>query len=114
MNERIIKFRALSSDSGRVWCYGFYTEENGVGYIRNKKGFVIRVDRATVGQFNGRTDSNGTEIYWDDIITFDLKECFGEPEKRGLKNVVGPFTFFGPFRENIKVIGNIHEHPNLI
>lgn len=58
--KREIKFRAKET-SGKDWCYGIMHNE-GINL------FPVSVDMETIGQFTGRNDKNGKEIYEGDIL----------------------------------------------
>lgn len=59
---RIIKFRGKSLNT-KMWVYGDLNH-------RGKRTFIeYEVDCKTIGQFIGKTDKEGTEIYEHDIIS---------------------------------------------
>ena len=121
---REIIFRGKCSD-GR-WIYGWYSKYNGIPTITDSYGEIHRVDSATVGQFTGLFDQNGTRIYEGDVITdrttkyttgaiyygsgnIDCIECCG-----------GVYGFYSKENADLRrakdcvVIGNIHDNPDLL
>jgi hypothetical protein len=60
-------------------------------------------------------DITGQNIYENDIITYDLAAGLGEPERQDLKKVVvmSPYGVFSRWHKNIRVIGNIHQNPEM-
>lgn len=93
---REIKFRGKRLDNGE-WIYGnLIIAENGAPYIFppdicEVDGHHLRqgddaphwVDPATVGQYTGLKDRNGTEIYEDDIVAFGDRDFLTAAVKFG-------------------------------
>lgn len=87
------------------------------------------VDPKTLGQFTGMTDADGREIYEGDrvlysnsmergegVISFDMGfniEWDLNTVVTNKPSLISPFFFFGCSAE-IKVIGNIHDNPELL
>lgn len=72
------------------------------------------VDPETVGQFTGMTDMNGMKIFEGDIIEWDENE-WGS----GFRELVEwNYSLFSmrknDWKEFCKVIGNIHDNPELL
>ena len=133
MAEREIKYRGLktfqifSGETKNIWIYGFYLKRGTYGdpgpqahifvYENGYEGY--RVEAETVGQFTGLFDSNGKEIYEDDILGFDdgkigqvefFQGCFVVRDVDG-EDVRSLYAI----RDwNLKVIGNRFENPELL
>lgn len=138
---REIKFRGKRFDSGE-WCYGHLCENvfnkiciQPVGYWKE----TIAVDPDTVGQFTGRCDTNGAEIYegdivrwksipeWHSVVDHTYTICFGEMSlwsHQSYAKTVGFYMIEGSIKYGIntldhqyiwsEVIGSIHTHPELL
>lgn len=129
---RTIKFRGKEVATN-TWVYG--------GCIPTPKGCYITIPKnettwdsyriipKTIGQFTGLLDINGKEIYEGDIVDCDYIlydpwddreenlqpiRCVVEYEGCGfvLKEGEDLYQFFHDVK-NIKVIGNIHDNPEL-
>ena len=138
---REIKFRGKRLDNGE-WLYGnlvelrnpFNPNDASACFIMPKEVNIAApdsiaeqdvVDPDTVGQFTGLLDKNGKEIYEGDIISERLKGhrkyqdayqvVFVDYQWCG-KNGYGSCTSLSLFEEfhDIKVIGNIHDNPELL
>ena len=111
---REILFRGKRIDNGE-WAFGFYVETeryNNLHWIWDGKEYVA-VDPSTVGQYTGLTDKNGKKIFEGDILEF----------RRGRTHTVkfedGAYIFTGTaipvrYADKFKVIGNIHDNPELL
>ena len=132
MAEREIKYRGLktfqifSGEMKSVWIYGFYLKRGTYGdpgpqahifvYENGYEGY--RVDAKTIGQFTEMTDSEGKEIYEDDIISFDNGQvgvvrfhrgCFVVCNEKGESvRLLHELDHW-----NIKILGNCFENPEL-
>ena len=137
---RKIKFRGKRVDNGE-WIVGdlvhWRNEENTIQIIQEKFGccvdekgnivlieepFVCKVIPETVWQYAGLHDKNGKEIYEGDIIeapddndTYEI--CYSELECKFYFLGAGTFDFKycrEVYKNNIKIVGNIHENKDLI
>ena len=130
---REIKFRGSRIDR-REWVHGYIVKVAspcGLGWVMHipakdpdDNHRVVQVDPATVGQYTGLKDKNGTEIYEGDICNCREYECFGKIEWN--EDNAG-FYFYvvvegGGFDEErlyeyadeLEVIGNVHDNPELL
>jgi uncharacterized phage protein (TIGR01671 family) len=128
---RETKFRGRRLDTGE-WVYGGYARldsfnnPNGRHIIIKPNGDDFDVDEKTVGQYIGRKDKNGKEIYKGDILTKKYK--IDLPTE--YKNEVVQWddsdcqfrayeSFFDQYPDIISdtdhmVIGNIHDNPEMV
>ena len=94
-------------------------------YDRLQEIWSYRIQEDTIGQFTGIKDGNGTEIFEGDIIEVTLRHnntivstynaIVDQKEGGfGFKNKQGFCPFYGQIHENYKVIGNIHDNPELM
>lgn len=65
---RVIKFRG--QDANGFWHYGYFSKDYlGICYITTLDGVDTSiVIESTLGQFTGRTDSAGNELYEGDLV----------------------------------------------
>jgi uncharacterized phage protein (TIGR01671 family) len=134
--SRIIKFRGLSSDSGK-WIYGYLNKpfEDLTQIIENTKSNASQmslIENDTEGQFTGFIDVNGKEIYEGDIVR-SIKGFYSSKiaevvwmEKRCAfyfisngcgTDIVNRNPHQSAYKINsykVEVIGNIHETPYLL
>lgn len=121
---REIKFRGKHLNK---WLYGsLHVNESGQPAIATPSAFHFRcVDPDTVGQYTGLLDRNDKEIYEGDIIEVNRGCCERDGihfdfifhavvfwDKSGFM-YKGPGIFSGSFN-NVKVIGNVHDNPQLL
>ena len=105
---------------------GFTTDYASNGENKESYGFDnwFCVIPETVGQYTGLKDKNGKEIYEGDIVektyySYHQPECseLFEIKYEGLgfyfEHIKGN-AFYLPFTEDIEIIGNIYENPELI
>ena len=131
---RIIKFRGFTNCLVQdKWVYGFLSEED---KIRKTNLIDYEVDDKTIGQFTGLYDKNGKEIYENDILKVKTNEGIEyNPLLVVYSEVYGGFcllsknvlnitpdkphrpinpNWWDGFKDEIEVIGNIHDNPELI
>ena len=116
---RIFKFRGQGLEYVQ-WLYGGIAHDREA--IINEDYLAIPVDRNTVGQFTGFMDIDGNEIYEDDFIqNTEHPEIIGIVEWSGDGFVV---TYVNDETDDslvwaldnapFKIIGNIHDNPELV
>jgi len=109
--KREIKFRALFKKfrtSEKVWLY---SEPN-----HEVKDLMIYVQLTDWLQFTGLTDKNGVEIYEGDIIQDDIEMITDAVvwSNEGMGWDAVPNYPDKLAIEDMEVIGNIHENPELL
>ena len=128
---REIEFKGISENT-HDWVYGslIYSTMENQYYIaeHNEEELQYPVFAETVGQYTGLKDKNGKQIFEGDIITcinttrqgynIGQKMCgFIEYEKYGCywfcKNNFQHYNDW-VFADDIEVIGNIHDNPELL
>lgn len=124
---REILFRGRRLDNGE-WVYGsFWPWPDGdcvIVVISDGRIRLFKVDPATVGQWTGRVDKNGTKIWEGDITTglflFGMSVngavtfrngSFGLLWKRG--NVDEFVAFTSTCNITFEVIGNVYDNPEM-
>lgn len=125
--NRTIKFRGKSIDSGE-WLYGYlmpstkpqihlnakYSISVNTEILHSIDRHFYEVETETVGEFTGLLDKNGEEIYEGDII--ESKYSNPAPvefiEGQFCANYNGCCALIPS--EAYVVIGNIHDHPELL
>ena len=131
---REILFRGKRVSNGE-WVYGNYafTDTNDEQhFIFQNEAFANKVIPETVEQYTGLTDKNGTKIFEGDIIEGIHQQifvveygrhdldccncCYESHDALGfyMKNKFGSAESNEKVWEDIEVIGNIHDNPELL
>lgn len=115
-----------------TWVYGFLESEDYIA-VTYKNGDMAEklIDKSTVGMCCGKKDKTGTDIFEGDILENDKGQRFEVrygtyimycPVDNCMMENVGFYTVaegiyedmpLGPTEEYAKVIGNIHDNPDL-
>jgi len=136
---RIIKFRGKSTGDLKTWIYGYpyYDSELYKHYIATYKGLIRKeIDGDTIGQFTGLFNNEKQELYEGDIVeawstgskgTFEIYwRQEGAPMyilypnfqhgKHWHLNLHGSNIGekAGVYVDDLKIIGNIHDNPDLL
>lgn len=115
---RTIKFRGYNPKNNK-WIYGYYLVNRGLHFIV-EDGIAppqntwedYEVEPETIGQYTGKNDKNGTEIYEGDIVKrLDIKvggAIVWREEQSAFRCAFGNYVFF-IVCEDFEVIGNIYD-----
>lgn len=126
---REIKFRGKRLDNGE-WITGSETyihDGDGV-WLSDETTDVVKVDPETVGQFTGLEDKNGKNVYEGDILGSEGRVIGWV--KGGVRGYCYDVVYINhpagesdwplystvkyDYPEQIEVIGNIHDNPDLL
>ena len=129
---REILFRGKRNDNGN-WVEGSYvkmpTEEICIMTDKIETKFVFGILPETRGQYTGLTDKNGVKIFEGDILKtrtygkisdniivngFDTFAVIYKPCMFRLVNRNRRFNFVNIRRDQLEVIGNIYDNPELM
>jgi len=124
MNREIL-FRGKRTDIG-MWEYGNLSIRDDAGKVKyyigqNMLGYEVTSE--TIGQYTGLTDKNGKKIFEGDICRF--QNVFSSKPHIGVVRYYAsakPISDDGQFSvdlaecnpEDLEVIGNIHDNPELL
>lgn len=127
---REILFRGMQTKDNE-WVVGFYQEYPiGYVYIQNSCADMFAVYPHTIGQYTGLRDRHNQKIFEGDIVEIDEHDTWVNglyqviyDEKNHCyaleRNVEHHYSYFSfsnlnGFNETCKVLGNIHDNPELL
>lgn len=140
MREILFRGKAVNREKGSHrtkykngdWVYGLITRlyderfELLPAEMRNENGVSgIEIDYRTIGQYTGLTDKNGTKIFEGDIVKIPLFVNCKEQTVAvvvwnklyanfGLEAKKVKTDFYYYFGDEMEIIGNIHDNPELL
>lgn len=104
--------------NSELYINGTYVNEKSVDGIVWCQVSLYRIVPSTVGQYTGLTDKNGKKIFDGDIVKRLGDKCVVKWTEEDAKFIIiGSMTkldFSLFFAENLEVIGNIHDNPELL
>ena len=118
---RTIKFRGKSINGD--WNYGLLTNMKNNWFISNSAGMPLayQIRPETIGQFTNRSDVNKVDIYENDLVI--INTISDNPRQVIFKNGAIKIKLMGrdveyyldQFKDDeLEVIGNIHDNPELL
>lgn len=125
---RPIKFRGQNPYT-KEWKYGYYfvRTQLGIDYpqIWQEDGTPVPVDPKTVGQYIGKHDGKGAEVYEGDIIhrpyigipmivRWNEKNAEFDLAVRDPTNFDAVTIFYTQYAQEYEIIGNIYDNPELV
>lgn len=128
-----IEFRGKTASEDK-WVYGwftgiFQTEDGDVGCIKDYTGKDNLTKAETIGQYIGRKDKNGNEIFDGDIVKHSIHYINRNEDKEYisivkwnqercafvLNHINGTIGFSYLTADNeVEVIGNLYDNPELL
>lgn len=116
MTQRIIKFRAWDWDAKKIIdnvpVFEGVAFENATteDEIDNCQRLISEVENYPLMQFTGLLDKNGKEIYEGDIVSSEGWNNQVVEWKEGMQ----PYFQYYQDSEDMEIIGNIYENPELL
>ena len=77
---RAHKYRGFDPDKKQWVCGGVWENSKECTFIMLHNGFAVMVDPESVGQFTGKTDSNGVDIFEGDKLRIHIYEGCDESD----------------------------------
>ena len=134
MREILFRGKRIDNDE---WDFGFIEDLGGDWFIVSPNGIGEAVDPSTVGQFTGLTDKNGRKIFEGDIVrthyanapkavfvetvVFDGGKFCATSTNEGCKTTAALWDGVprlaidkSVYMDEVEVIGNIHDNPELL
>lgn len=116
--DRAIKFRAWSTENKKMYPVDEFTCNWNRSFITKTSELVIKSTNILM-QFTGLYDCEGKEIYEEDVIEYTQHHFNTELIKVKRKIVKWNYDRWNIYETaagetDVKLIGNIYEHPNLL
>jgi len=116
---RDILFRGKRTDNGK-WAYGLLCRvgDTYANIRRMDAGFLYSVLTNTIGQYIGLTDNSGKKVFegdivkgcWSTVFEVYFDEDYLQYRADGCSREI---DYYGE-SDKLKVIGNIHDNPELL
>lgn len=96
------------------WCEGFIVKTGDHFRISTQNDLIsFGVDPATVGQYTGLTDKNGTRIFDGDLVVPTNRRRLSNKPQVVKYDPLSGYWMCSPAREPL-IVGNIHDNPELL
>lgn len=112
MREILFRGKKINSE----WVKGDYVIDifTKTPFINTSGNGFEKVDPKTVGQYTGLTDKNGTKIFEGDIVLRRKDKELVFYDDGGFSPFAIPGWECTPDADEVEVIGNIHDNPELL